>query len=119
TAESLYSSENMAKRQAEIYEQAVMLKKRKGRQGVLICGAYGMGNSGDEAILTAIIGDMRSIDPLMPITVMSRSPKKAAVTHFTRAVSTFNIPALIPQMLKRKLFISGGGTLIQNVTSNR
>ena len=52
-------------------------RRNGGRAGVLICGAYGMGNAGDEAILDAITAEMRSIDPLMPITVLSRDPEGA------------------------------------------
>ena len=37
---------------------------RKGeRNGILICGAYGLGNAGDEAILTAILREVRSVAP--------------------------------------------------------
>ena len=35
---------------------------------VVICGAYGRGNAGDDAILEAILQEMRSIDPDMPMT---------------------------------------------------
>ena len=40
--------------------------------GVLICGAYGAGNIGDEAILKAIIGTLRGIDPAVSICVVTR-----------------------------------------------
>lgn len=55
-------------RQKEIYK--VILRRasrpRSGRDGVLICGAYGKGNAGDDSILEAIIGQMRDIDPDLP-----------------------------------------------------
>ncbi|MBR4878982.1 MAG: polysaccharide pyruvyl transferase CsaB [Clostridia bacterium] len=118
-ASKLYSIENMAARQEEIYNCIRKMKFTKGRKGVLICGAYGRGNSGDEAILEAIISTMREIDDLMPITVMTRKPRETEVLHFVRGVYTFNIFKFIPSMLTSKLFISGGGSLIQNVTSTR
>ncbi len=118
-ASQLYSIENMAARQEEIYNNIRRMKKEKGRKGVLICGAYGRGNSGDEAILEAIISTMREIDDIMPITVMTRKPRETEVLHFVRGVYTFNIFKFIPAMMKAKLFISGGGSLIQNVTSTR
>ena len=36
---------------------------------VLICGAYGAGNIGDEAILSAIIGTLRGFDPTLSLCV--------------------------------------------------
>ena len=118
-ASGLYSLENMAKRQEEIYRDITELHGRKGKQGVLICGAYGRGNSGDEAILEAIITSMREIDHLIPITVMTRKPAETRLLHDCRADYTFNFFEFIPSMIKNKLFISGGGSLIQNVTSTR
>ena len=48
------------------------------RRGVLICGAYGHGNAGDEAILEAIVASLRRIDADLPITVLSRTPAVTA-----------------------------------------
>ena len=45
------------------------------RDGVVICGAYGRGNAGDDAILEAILQEMRTIDPDMPVTVLSKDPQ--------------------------------------------
>ncbi|WP_273481876.1 hypothetical protein [Dysosmobacter welbionis] len=50
-------------------------RRRPPRDGVVICGAHGRGNAGDDAILEAILQEMRSIDPDMPITVLSKDPK--------------------------------------------
>ena len=117
---SLYSLDNMAKSQVEIYQNILTIKERhKQRYGVLICGAYGRGNSGDEAILTAILQSMRQIDPLMPLTVMTRKPKATELLHGVRAIYTFNILSFWASARKSKLFINGGGSLIQDVTSSR
>ena len=37
-------------------------RPRRERDGVVICGAYGRGNAGDDAILEAILEEMRSIE---------------------------------------------------------
>lgn len=95
------------------------VKKQNNRRGVLICGAYGMGNAGDEAILDAIVAEMRSIDPDMPITVLSRDPDGAAERLGVRALHTFNFPGFLREMRRRRLYINGGGSLIQDVTSTR
>jgi len=90
-----------------------------GKRGVLICGAYGMANAGDEAILDAILAEMRSIDPDMPLTVMTRSPEETALKHSVKALHTFDIPGFLKAMKRSALYINGGGSLIQDVTSTR
>ena len=92
---------------------------KKLRQGVVLCGAYGRGNAGDEAILKAIVTELSTIDPDLPICVMTRKPKLARKTCRTEAVYTFNYPAYRRKMAASKLYINGGGSLIQNVTSRR
>ncbi len=93
--------------------------KVNSRAGVLICGAYGMGNAGDEAILDAIIAEMRSIDPAMPITVLSRTPEETAKKHAVESLHTFDLPGFLRKMRSVKLYINGGGSLVQDVTSSR
>ena len=90
-----------------------------GLSGVLICGAYGAGNIGDEAILKAIIGTLRGIDPAVSICVVTRSPKKTRQLYGVSAVHTFDFFGIHNAMKKARLFISGGGSLIQNATSRR
>ena len=94
-------------------------KKPNTRRGVTICGAYGHGNTGDEAILEAIITQMRSIDPGIPITVLSRKPEETAALYGVEALHSFRIPDILRVMRRTKLFINGGGSLIQDVTSSR
>lgn len=87
--------------------------------GVLICGAYGAGNIGDEAILKAIVGTLRGIDPALSLCVVTRSPEKTRRRYGVCAVHTFDFCGILAAMKKADLFISGGGSLIQNVTSRR
>lgn len=115
-----YSLDSMSRTQSGIYDRIMKRRQHKGEKiGVLLCGAYGRGNSGDEAILKAIINTMRSIDPEMPITVMTRKPRETELAHNVKAVYIFNIPSFIRVMKRTKLYINGGGSLIQDVTSNR
>ena len=107
--------------QKEIYRTILRKTARlqRRRDGVMICGAYGKGNSGDEAILSAIVAQMREIDPDMPLYVMSRDPKETEVTARIPAVHSFNLPKMLHCMRKTKLYLSGGGSLLQDVTSFR
>jgi len=89
------------------------------RGGVIISGAHGMGNIGDEAALGRIIAELRSIDPSMPICVLSRSPAQTAKEHSVQSIHSFHLPALWGRLKNCALFISGGGTLIQDTSSTR
>ncbi len=118
-ASVLYSLDSMAYTQSRIYEDIARLEQAPKRREVLICGAYGKGNSGDEAILRAIIASMRSIDPHIPLTVMTRKPEETRLLYGVRAIYTFDVPLFLRAAGKTKLFINGGGSLIQDSTSSR
>ena len=125
-AENLFrraENEFSLKRMKEVQEAAYDAIKRRqgwrGRQGAVICGAYGRGNAGDEAILQAIISQMRDIDSDMPLTVMSRNRKETRLNHHTNAIYIFNILGFLRNLRKSRIFINGGGSLIQDVTSSR
>lgn len=113
-----FSVEATCREQRAVYEE-ILEREARGRSGVVICGAYGMGNSGDEAILDAIVAEMRAIDPLIPLTVMTRDPAGASARLGLTAVHTFNFPRFLAVMRRRALYINGGGSLIQDVTSRR
>lgn len=118
-ASALYSLDSMADTQSQIYESILHLEQAPRRREVLICGAYGKGNSGDEAILRAIITSMRSIDPLIPLTVMTRKPEETRLLYGVRAIYTFDVAHFLRAAGHTKLFINGGGSLIQDSTSSR
>lgn len=116
-----YSMDAMVHMQQEIYETILRRQKRPvgEKDGVLICGAYGNGNVGDETILEAILQQLRGYDPDMPICVMSRQPRQTARRNGVSSVYTFNTWKTSREMKKARLFISGGGSLIQDATSTR
>ena len=116
-----FSLEATVRRQEEIYASILRRTERKSRSrdGVLICGAYGKRNAGDDAILRAIVGQLRDIDPDLPIYALSRHPKETRLAYRIGSCHTFNVPRYLRIMRRSRLYISGGGTLIQNVTSGR
>ncbi len=116
-----YSVEATVQLQTSIYRDILERSRREaqGRDGVLICGSYGKGNVGDETILEAILQQLRQHDRNLPICVMSRDPRQTAQHNGVRAIFTFN-PLKTRKFMKRStLFISGGGSLIQDATSTR
>ena len=116
-----YSVSSMAARQKRIYDSVLLRRMRmdQGRHGAVICGAYGRGNAGDDSILMTMIRQLRAEDPELPITVLSRNPKQTAAMTGVSSVHLFNFRAAGRAMKKSSLYISGGGSLIQNATSNR
>ncbi|MDO5331255.1 MAG: polysaccharide pyruvyl transferase CsaB [Bacillota bacterium] len=118
-AKENFSLENMAKTQEKIYESVLQRRNNSDRYGLVICGAYGRGNAGDEAILKSIISEVRSVDENIPVWVMSRNPKETQLWHQERSIYIFNPLTFIAALKKSKVFLSGGGSLIQDVTSSR
>ena len=117
-----FSIERMKNTQLSIYETLIRRnkkKKEKKRYGVMICGAYGRGNAGDDAILKAVVNTMRNLDPDMPIYVMSRNPMETRLQNRVNSFYIFHVFTFIRRLLGCKLFINGGGSLIQDVTSTR
>lgn len=84
---------------------------------VLISGYYGYDNLGDELILKAIIEHLRALDPTLDITVISRNPWRTVTLHPSiEAVSRKDIFGIIKALRQCRLFISGGGGLLQDTT---
>ena len=111
----------MVKKQLEIYETIIRRAKRPktSRDGVTLCGAYGRGNAGDDAILEAVVSEMRSIDPDIPVRVLSRRPKQTEKGCRVQALYTFNAFSFLRALCRSRVFLNGGGSLIQDVTSRR
>lgn len=120
-ASTQFSYEATVRRQIEIYTEILQRRKqpKRERNGVLICGAYGHGNAGDEAILEAIISQVREIAPEKPITVLTRTPEETAARHGVDTLHSFSFGKLRKAMKNTALYINGGGSLIQDVTSRR
>lgn len=120
-ASEQFSLESTCRRQLEIYRAVLRREavRHQKRRGVTVCGAYGRGNAGDDAILEAILSELRDIDPDMPICVLSRNPRETRLKYRAHAVYTFNAPAFLYRFAHSRLYINGGGSLIQDVTSCR
>jgi len=83
----------------------------------VISGYYGFGNVGDEAVLAGMLAALRARVPEAQITVLSGDPAQTRQVHGVAAVSR-SIGA-VRAIAGADVFISGGGSLIQDVTSAR
>lgn len=113
-----FSIEATIQRQLDIYK-SILRYEKEGRDQVVICGAYGRGNAGDDAILLAILTELRSINPDLSFQVFSRNPKETRRTYRVNAFYTFHFWNALYHFKHAKFFINGGGSLMQDVTSYR
>lgn len=88
-------------------------------RNVVISGYYGFANAGDEAMLAAIIKALHSKDQSLKITVISGNPEATQKLHKVSSIHRFSPLAIFSAMSKAQLLISGGGSLLQDVTSKR
>lgn len=86
---------------------------------VVISGYYGFDNWGDEAILEAAAAGLKAAVPGLEITVISNAPAKTTARHGLRAVGRGNVPGIIREIRRTDMLLSGGGSLLQDVTSTR
>lgn len=86
---------------------------------VMISGYYGFHNSGDDSILRAIINSLRAECPNLKIVVLSKSPEETRRIYGVDSLDRFNLPKIYALMRRTRLLISGGGSLIQDVTSSK
>lgn len=85
------------------------MKKR-----VLLSGYYGLGNGGDEALLATILQMLPS--HVTPV-VLSGNPQETALRYGVETYQRKNFSQVIKALRSCDIFIWGGGSLIQDVTS--
>ncbi len=83
---------------------------------VVICGYYGFGNLGDEAVLAAMLPPLRARMPTAEFNVLSANPQQTVRLHGVESTSRTGFGA-VGAVNSAELFLSGGGSLIQDVTS--
>jgi polysaccharide pyruvyl transferase CsaB len=80
----------------------------------VLCGYYGFGNGGDEALLATLLQMLPSeVTPL----VLSNNPEKTAKTYGIRSISRWNSLEVLAALRQSQAFIFGGGSLLQDTTS--
>lgn len=80
----------------------------------VLCGYYGKGNGGDEALLAALL-QMLPVE-VTPI-VLSGNPAQTRTRYNVRACDRFSPRRVISALGESDVLIWGGGSLMQDVTS--
>ncbi len=84
---------------------------------IIISGYHGFTNSGDEALLFAILKSLREKEPYLEITVLSKTPHETAREYGVKSINRYNLFAIVKEMKHSKMLLFGGGSLLQDVTS--
>ncbi|MEN1759135.1 polysaccharide pyruvyl transferase CsaB [Anoxynatronum sibiricum] len=88
-------------------------------KNIFIFGYYGFNNIGDEAILEAIVGQFRQQMPQVTLTALSYKAAETADRYGIMAVSRNRFVEVFRSIKKANLVMSGGGSILQDVTSSR
>lgn len=109
-----YSVRRMAQDCLNMYDQV-----RRKKHQVLISGYYGFSNAGDDAILESIKQTVEKVSDDIELTVLSKDPQLTRKQYGLKAVNRFHFPEVLAALDKTDLLLFGGGSLLQDTTSNR
>jgi polysaccharide pyruvyl transferase CsaB len=84
---------------------------------IMISGYYGFDNFGDEAILWVLIREIKRNIRDIDIVVLSKTPEKTAYNLQVRAIDRMNFFKIVSELTNTNILVSGGGSLLQDVTS--
>ncbi len=81
---------------------------------IVIAGYYGFGNTGDEAILMAMIQDLRALQPDVDLLVLSGNPQGTTIMHQVKAVAWTDMQGIADAVTACDLVILGGGGILHD-----
>lgn len=82
---------------------------------VVVSGYYGFDNFGDDAILYVLCENLKRMNA--EVCVLSSNPSKTSQEYSVSSIKNFNVKAVINKIREADVLISGGGSLLQDVTS--
>jgi polysaccharide pyruvyl transferase CsaB len=82
----------------------------------VLCGYYGKGNGGDEALLVSML---EMLPPTVTPLVLSADPRATTKSYGVKSADRMNSSAVVRALKESQYLILGGGSLIQDATSIR
>lgn len=79
-----------------------------------MAGYYGFGNTGDEAILSTLLSNLRKQRSELSFIVASQDPTATANLHNVRAIRWNDIPSLLEAAQESDLLLLGGGGIFHD-----
>lgn len=110
------NADAMCRKTLQVYQSALLQSRQK---RLLIGGYFGSGNLGDDAILTALLEELTHKYPQLRPTVLTGRPTKDQRRFGVSCVGRMNPVSILFAILKSDALLLGGGSLLQNATSNR
>lgn len=86
---------------------------------IVISGYYGFNNIGDESILRAVVDNLKLKIPKAHITVLTKDVEGTKQKYDVNAVDRKSFFAVFSAISSCDFLISGGGSLLQDVTSKK
>ena len=118
-ATTFFSAENFAKTHINIYNNILSDFNDKKKYDFIISGYYGYKNSGDDALLLAMITELKKQKENVKIAVLSANPKETKKVYRVDSFNRFNPIKIYKAIKNAKVLLSGGGSLIQDETSSK
>ncbi len=112
-----FDRDGMAEKTVAFYRNALR-QKIVSRAQVVLCGYYGYGNAGDDALLRAAIDRLRR-DGIFRISALTLHGKRDSARFGVRCVRRTSPFAVLCEIRRAERLVFGGGTLIQDATSRR
>ncbi len=91
----------------------------KNRSGIVVAGYLGFENGGDEALLSVLVSETKRRLPDAGLTVLSARPEATRRAFGTGAVNRYDVRAVKKALSEARVFVFGGGSLLQDATSRR
>lgn len=114
---SRHTCKRMAEKTLSVYKEAIKKKPRSGK--VVLCGYYGYGNMGDNALLRASIRRAEKVFRNKELSVLTAGGRKDSKSFGVRCVKRMSPLSVIFELLGAEALVLGGGTLLQDRTSLR
>lgn len=86
---------------------------------IVLSGYYGFDNIGDEAVLYSIVSALRNEIKDVQLTVLSNNPEKTKALYGVESVNRWQLKEVAKVIKESDLLVSGGGSLLQDVTSSK
>ena len=116
-ASSNFSDENLAETHMRIYERILKKESKQYPYDLVLSGYYGYNNSGDDALLTALLKSLGKEAPDLDVVVLSARPQDTRERFGVDAKNRFSPFAVRNSLKNSRMLVNGGGNLIQDITS--
>ena len=80
----------------------------------VLCGYYGKGNGGDEALLVSML---EMLPPHVKPLVLSANPRATSKSYGVKSYDRMNSGSVVRALKESQVLILGGGSLIQDATT--